>query len=187
MGSSDQIRTIRAFCQACGAAHAFAVTAVGKKARCNTCGYVFRIPVLQAAAGAGEAGPGPPAVTAPTEEVSGRSAERPYDPVMQPVDLDPLAELAVSEEIAGGSPGVIPNHEVAAVIGVPPVDPRATVTAVTFMLGLVYLALTVVGLLLLGHFLGLVLSGWVLVPVVAVFGRPAITHIAFLMTGKASR
>jgi len=111
-------------------------------------------------------------------------------------EFDPLEELASSEQrpiVDPPTPASDPDAAPLAdtrrdldVISGPAVDPQATVTALGFMVGLLYLASLVIGIILLHWAAGLVLTVWILLPPAVVLGWQVSTRIVFLLIGKAA-
>jgi hypothetical protein len=183
-------KQITAFCQACGSKLSFDATAVGRKAKCLSCGHVFAVPDTRR----------PDSVTSPEKpeprKQANKSAPKPSgnEPQSQQpndgVKFDPLDALASSERSAKGEAA---EHEVPAeqaqpeeteVISNPAIDPQATVTALGVMLGLLYLALIAIGIILLHANLGPVLMAWILLPLVIVYGRKTVIRVIYLLVGK---
>ncbi len=183
-------KQITAFCQACGAKLSFDASAVGRKAKCLSCGHVFKVPDTRR----------PDSVTSPEKPEPGKqpnkSAPKPpgnEPPSQQPNDdvkFDPLDALASSERTAKSeateteAPAEQAQPEEIEVISNPAVDPQATVTALGVMLGLLYLALIAIGIILLHNGLGPVLMAWILLPLVIVYGRKTVIRIIYLLAGK---
>lgn len=183
-------KQITAFCQACGSKLSFDTSAVGRKAKCLSCGHVFTVPDTRR----------PDAVTSPKKTEPRRQANKsdpkPLGNKPQPampndeVKFDPLDALASSERSAKGKAAEqeIPVEQVqpekVEVISNPAIDPQATVTALGVMLGLLYLALIAIGIILLHYKLGPVLMAWILLPLVSVYGRKTVIRIIYLLAGK---
>lgn len=182
---------IVAFCQSCGTKHAFDPSVVGQKAKCLTCGHVFR--VVDTRKDQKRSRP------AKTRTTSSDHSRRPPSakPAREPppndnVEFDPLEELARSEgngvnEISGrrAPPDDDPADE-ADVIASRAVDPQASVTVLGIMLGMFYLALVAIGFIVLHAILGVVLAIWIVLPLAAVHGRKGIGRIVFLLSGRAA-
>ncbi len=183
-------KQITAFCQACGSKLSFDASAVGRKAKCLSCGHVFRVPDTRR--------PSPVANPNKTEPRKQANESAPKllgnEPQLpQPNDgvkFDPLDALASSErsvkseETEQEVPVVQAQPEEIDVISNPAIDPQATVTALGVMLGLLYLALIAIGIILLHANMGSVLMAWILLPLVIVYGRKTVIHIIYLLVGK---
>ncbi len=183
-------KQITAFCQACGSKLSFDASAVGRKAKCLSCGHVFAVPDTRR----------PDPVSSPEKAEPRKRANRsaPKPPGKEPqsqqpndgVKFDPLDALASSERSAKGEPAEqeIPAEqakpEEIEVISNPAIDPQATVTALGVMLGLLYLALIAIGIILLHANLGPVLMAWILLPLAIVYGRKTVIRIIYLLVGK---
>ena len=181
---------ITAFCQACGSKLSFDARAVGRKAKCLSCGHVFTVPDTRRS----DPTTGPKETEA-REKPNKRAPEPPgHEPQLsQPNDgvkFDPLDALASSERTAKGEPAEqeIPAEqaqpEEIEVISNPAIDPQATVTALGVMLGLLYLALITIGIILLHWKLRPVLTVWILLPLAIVYGRKTAIRIIYLLAGK---
>ena len=186
---------IKVFCQGCGAPQSFAPAAVGKRAKCLACGHVFRVPdtrTPQQIKPDREPKKTPPKPRS-TPAVASRSLNT---PLQGQGEFDPLEELASSEQHSTVEPPVPDSDPDAApladtrrdldVISGPAVDPQATVTALGFMVGLLYLASLVIGIILLHWAAGPVLTVWILLPPAVVLGWQVSTRIVFLLIGKAA-
>ncbi len=191
MGSTQKPQEqLTAFCQACGSKLSFDASAVGRKARCLSCGHVFALPDTRR----------PDPVPSPKKPKSRESADKLVPKLLgnepqsqQPTDsvkFDPLDALASSERTAKGEAA---EHEIPAeqaqpeeieVISNPAIDPQATVTALGVMLGLLYLALIAIGIILLHAQLGPVLTVWILLPLAIVYGRKTVIRVIYLLVGK---
>lgn len=183
-------KQITAFCQACGSKLSFDASAVGRKAKCLSCGHVFAVPDTRR----------PDPVTSPEEPEPRKQANKsaPKPPGNEPqspqpndgVKFDPLDALASSERSAKGEaveqevPVEQAQPEEIEVISNPAIDPQATVTALGVMLGLLYLALIAIGIILLHANLGPVLMAWILLPLVIVYGRKTVIRVIYLLVGK---
>ncbi len=102
----------------------------------------------------------------------------PPPPIPTGVD-DPLENLASLERRVVEEPVAGASHDQA--IG----DPRMSAGQSGPLLvleGLMYLALIFVAVFLAVRFLGVVAATWVLLPVVAVFGRRLVSRVTFMMT-----
>ncbi len=191
MGSTQQPqKQITAFCQACGSKLSFDASAVGREAKCLSCGHVFKVPDTRR----------PGSATSPEKPEPRKRANRPAPkpPGNEPqspqsndgVKFDPLDALASSERSAKGEAAdrEIPVEQVQPeeieVISNPAIDSQATVTALGGMLGLLYLALIAIGIILLHAGLGPVLMAWILLPLVIVYGRKTVIRIIYLLAGK---
>ncbi len=191
MDSTQQPREqITAFCQACGSKLSFDARAVGRRAKCLSCGHVFTVPDTRHP---------DPTTSLKKAELRNRANESaPKPPGNKPqsqqpndvVTFDPLDALASSERSSKGEavePGV-PAEQVQPeefeVISNPAIDPQATVTALGVMLGLLYLALIAIGIILLHASLGPVLTAWILLPLAIVHGRKTVIRIVYLLVGK---
>ena len=183
-------KQITAFCQACGSKLSFDASAVGRKAKCLSCGHVFAVPDTRR----------PDPVTSPKKKELRKQVNKsaPKPPGNEPqspqtndgVKFDPLDALASSERSAKGEaaerevPAEQAQPEEIEVISSPAIDPQATVTALGVMLGLLYLALIAIGIILLHANLGPVLMAWILLPLVIVYGRKTVIRIIYLLVGK---
>ncbi len=183
-------KQITAFCQACGSKLSFDASAVGRKAKCLSCGHVFAVPDTRC----------PNAATSPKKiepnKQANKSAPKPSENEPQSpqrndgVKFDPLDALASSERSAKGEaveqevPVEQAQPEEIEVISNPAIDPQATVTALGVMLGLLYLALIAIGIILLHANLGPVFMAWILLPLVIVYGRKTVIRIIYLLLGK---
>ena len=181
---------ITAFCQACGSKLSFDARAVGRKAKCLSCGHVFTVPDTRRSDPATS-----PKETEAREQPNKRAPEPPgHAPQSsQPNDavkFDPLDALASSERTAKGEaaehqiPAEQAQPEEIEVISNPAIDPQATVTALGVMLGLLYLALIAIGIILLHAQLGPVLTVWILLPLIIVYGRTTVIRLIYLLVGK---
>lgn len=183
-------KQITAFCQACGSKLSFDASAVGRKAKCLSCGHVFKVPDTR------RPDPVTRAIKTEPRKQANKSATKPpgNEPQSQQpsdsVKFDPLDALASSERSAKGEaadqqvPVQQAQPEEIEVISNPAIDPQATVTALGVMLGLLYLALIAIGIILLHAGLGPVLMAWILLPLVIVYGRKTIIRIIYLLAGK---
>ena len=189
-GTQRPQKQITAFCQACGSKLSFDASAVGRKAKCLSCGHVFKVPDTRRPDPAARAKKAEPRKQA-NESAAKLPANKPQS--QQPNDsvkFDPLDALASSERSAKGEAAdrEIPVEQVQAeeieVISNPAIDPQATVTALGVMLGLLYLASIAIGIILLHAGLGPVLMAWVLLPLVFVYGRKAAIRVIYLLAGK---
>ncbi len=183
-------KQITAFCQACGSKLSFDASAVGRKAKCLSCGHVFAVPDTRR--------PDPAASPKKTEDrkqvkesapkLLGNEPQSPQPD--DSVKFDPLDALASSERSADGKaakqevPVEHAQPEEIEVISSPAIDPQATVTALGVMLGLMYLALIAIGIILLHAYLGPVLMAWILLPLAIVYGRKTVIRIIYLLAGK---
>ncbi len=70
------------------------------------------------------------------------------------------------------------------VIGDPEQYLQASVTALSVCLALLYVALIIIGIILIHHLVGIEVTLWIFLPLVVVWGRKTLVHIAFLLTGK---
>ena len=183
-------KQITAFCQACGSKLSFDASAVGRKAKCLSCGHVFTVPDTRRPDPAAR-----PKKTEPTKQankpVPKPSGNEPHSPQSSDsVKFDPLDALASSERSAKSEvaeqevPVDQAQPEEIEVISNPAIDPQATVTALGVMLGLLYLALIAIGIILLHAGLGPVLMAWILLPLVIVYGRITVIRIIYLLVGK---
>ncbi len=183
-------KQITAFCQACGSKLSFDPSAVGRKAKCLSCGHVFEVLDTRR----------PDPATSSEKPEPRKQANRPAPklPGNEPkspksgdgVKFDPLDALASSERSAKGEaaeqglPAEQAQPEEIEVISNPAIDPQATVTALGVMLGLLYVALIAIGIILLHANLGPVLMAWILLPLVIVYGRKTVIRIIYLLVGK---
>ena len=184
-------KQITAFCQACGSKLSFDASAVGRKAKCLSCGHVFTVPDTRR----------PDPVSSPEKPEPRERAERsaPKPPRNEPqsqqpsddVKFDPLDALASSERSAKREaadqeiPAEQAQPEEIEVISNPAIDPQATVTALGVMLGLLYLALIAIGIILLHAYLGPVLTVWILLPLTIVHGWKTVIRVVYLLVGKS--
>ena len=191
MDSTQQPRKqITAFCQACGSKLSFDVSAVGRKAKCLSCGHVFTVPDTRRSNPATS-----PKKTERRKQANKSALKPPANEPQSPqpndgVKFDPLDALATSERSAKGEAAeqVVPveqaQPEDIEVISNPAIDPQATVTALGVMLGLLYLALIAIGIILLHAKLGPLLMAWILLPLAIVYGRKTVIRIIYLLAGK---
>ncbi len=181
---------ITAFCQACGAKHAFDPSVVGRKAKCLSCGHVFRVPDTTKQTGVSR--PAKPRQKRPLKKSVPPPKREPQPAQQNDSKFDPLEALASSERTSASEAPAQHVSEDAGqlgevdVISSPASDPQATVTALGIMLGLFYLALLVIGIILLHWALGIVLTIWIILPLAVVHGRKVLTRIVFLLSGKAA-
>ncbi len=191
MDSTQQPREqITAFCQACGAKLSFDARAVGRRAKCLSCGHVFTVLDTRRS--------DPATSPKKTERRKQANKSAPKPPANEPqspqpndgVKFDPLDALATSERSAKGEAAeqAVPveqaQPEDIEVISNPAIDPQATVTALGVMLGLLYLALIAIGIILLHAKLGPLLMAWILLPLAIVYGRKTVIRIIYLLAGK---
>ena len=183
-------KQITAFCQACGSKLSFDVSAVGRKAKCLSCGHVFTVPDTRRSNPATS-----PKKTERRKQANKSALKPPANEPQSPqpndgVKFDPLDALATSERSAKGEAAeqVVPveqaQPEDIEVISNPAIDPQATVTALGVMLGLLYLALIAIGIILLHAKLGPLLMAWILLPLAIVYGRKTVIRIIYLLAGK---
>ena len=189
-GTQRPQKQITAFCQACGSKLSFDASAVGRKAKCLSCGHVFKVPDTRRPDPDSRAKKTEPRKQ-PNKSATKLPANKPQS--QQPSDsvkFDPLDALASSERSAKGRaiereiPVEQAQPEEIEVISNPAIDPQATVTALGVMLGLLYLASIAIGIILLHAGLGPVLMAWILFPLVIVYGRKTVIRIIYLLAGK---
>lgn len=182
---------IVAFCQSCGTKHSFDPSVVGQKAKCLTCGHVFR--VLDTRKDRKPTRPSKTHTTSPSRSRRPLTAKpAPKPPPIDAAEFDPLEELARSEgsevnEISGrqASPNDEPADEADAITN-RAVDPQASVTVLGIILGMCYLALVAIGIIVLLAVAGVALAIWIALPLAAVHGRQVIGRIIFLLSGRAA-
>ncbi len=180
---------ITIYCQACGAKLAFSAKVVGKKARCLSCGHIFRVPGIQPTDATPKRSRSPTKKAAAKRAAPAPSSGLKSEMTDSTVFALPYSDLAAAEKKAPGQ-GASPLEQLAAeddgaarVIADQAESTQATATALSVMQGLFYLAVIGVTVFLLVHFFGVVPAAWAVLPIIVVHGRRIGTRTVFLTTG----
>lgn len=180
---------ITIYCQACGAKLAFSAKVVGKKARCLSCGHIFRVPGIQPTDATPKTSRSPTKKAAAKRAAPAPSSGLKSEMTDSTVFALPFTDLADAEKNAP-SQAASPLEQLAAedkgagrVIADQVESAQATATALSVMQGLFYLAVIGVTVFLLVHFFGVVLAAWGVLPIIVVHGRRIGTRTIFLATG----
>lgn len=205
----DEPEVVSAFCQSCGTKQTFDVRLVHKKVECESCGYVFTVPDTRPPGAPGKSIQGgksrqPRTVRKPRQLPGAHTLDDPYisldnkrveeqllgmsDPVPVPAEEDPLRELASNERTSSGDSGpqapAVAHSGEETVIGEPSRDPQASATVLSIMLAMVFVTLMIIVVIVLEYLVGIVLTLWILLPAVIVYGMKVLSHLVFLLTGK---